>query len=83
MQLDSTKLGHTVKDRSKVMAEIISSLDGIGFSMEDTRIDILGNAYEYLIGQFAATAGKRRVSSTRRLARTNCFADLRALALWT
>ena len=72
MQLDSTKLGHTVKDRSKVMAEIISSLDGI-----------LGNAYEYLIGQFAATAGKRRVSSTRRLARTNCFADLRALALWT
>lgn len=48
MQLDSTKLGHTVKDRSKVMAEIISSLDGI-----------LGNAYEYLIGQFAATAGKK------------------------
>ena len=41
------------------MAEIISSLDGIGFSMEDTRIDILGNAYEYLIGQFAATAGKK------------------------
>ncbi|MBQ2625986.1 MAG: type I restriction-modification system subunit M N-terminal domain-containing protein, partial [Kiritimatiellae bacterium] len=59
MQLDSTKLGHTVKDRSKVMAEIISSLDGIGFSVEDTRIDILGNAYEYLIGQFAATAGKK------------------------
>ena len=41
------------------MAEIISSLDGIGFSVEDTRIDILGNAYEYLIGQFAATAGKK------------------------
>lgn len=59
MQLDSTKLGHTVKDRSKVMAEIISSLDGISFSVEDTRIDILGNAYEYLIGQFAATAGKK------------------------
>ena len=59
MQLDSTKLGHTVKDRSQVMAKIISSLDEINFSVEDTKIDILGNAYEYLIGQFAATAGKK------------------------
>ena len=59
MQLDSTKLGHTVKDRSKVMAAIISALDGIDFAIEDTKIDVLGNAYEYLIGQFAATAGKK------------------------
>lgn len=59
MQLDSTKLGHTVKDRSTVMSKIIASLDEIKFSVEDTKIDILGNAYEYLIGQFAATAGKK------------------------
>ena len=59
MQLDSTKLGHTVKDRSAVMSKIIASLDEIKFSVEDTKIDILGNAYEYLIGQFAATAGKK------------------------
>ena len=59
MKLDSTKLGHTVKDRSSVMAKIISALDEIGFGVEDTKIDILGNAYEYLIGQFAATAGKK------------------------
>lgn len=59
MQLDSTKLGHTVKDRSSVMAKIISALDEIEFGVEDTKIDILGNAYEYLIGQFAATAGKK------------------------
>lgn len=59
MQLDSTKLGHTVKDRSAVMAKIIASLDEINFSLEDTKIDVLGNAYEYLIGQFAATAGKK------------------------
>lgn len=59
MQLDSTKLGHTVKDRSAVMSKIIASLDEINFSVEDTRIDVLGNAYEYLIGQFAATAGKK------------------------
>ena len=59
MQLDSTKLGHTVKDRSAVMSKIIASLDEINFSVEDTKIDVLGNAYEYLIGQFAATAGKK------------------------
>lgn len=59
MTLESTKLGHTVKDRSAVMAKIISSLDEINFSLEDTKIDVLGNAYEYLIGQFAATAGKK------------------------
>lgn len=59
MQLDSTKLGQTVKGRSAVMAKIIVALDEIKFDVEDTRIDVLGNAYEYLIGQFAATAGKK------------------------
>lgn len=59
MALDSSKLGHSVKDRSAVMAKIIAALDEINFSMEDTKIDVLGNAYEYLIGQFAATAGKK------------------------
>ena len=59
MQLDSTKLGHTVKDRSVVMSKIIAALDEINFGVEDTKIDVLGNAYEYLIGQFAATAGKK------------------------
>ena len=79
MQLDSTKLGHTVKDRSAVMSKIISSLDEINFGVEDTKIDVLGNAYEYLIGQFAATAGKRLVSSTRLRALLNCFAGLLVL----
>lgn len=59
MQLDSTKLGRTVKDRSVVMAKIIGTLADITLSMEDTKIDILGNAYEYLIGMFAANAGKK------------------------
>ena len=59
MQLDSTKLGHTVRDRSGVMSKIIAALDEINFGIEDTKIDVLGNAYEYLIGQFAATAGKK------------------------
>ena len=59
MQLDSTKLGRTVKDRSVVMSRIVSTLADITINMEDTKIDILGNAYEYLIGMFAANAGKK------------------------
>lgn len=59
MQLDSTKLGRTVKDRSNVMSKIIATLADITFNTDETKIDILGNAYEYLIGQFAATAGKK------------------------
>ena len=59
MQLDSTRLGRTVKDRSETMSKIVVELDEITFGLEDTQIDILGNAYEYLIGQFAATAGKK------------------------
>lgn len=59
MQLDSTKLGRTVKDRSNVMSKIIATLADITLSNDDTKIDILGNAYEYLIGQFAANAGKK------------------------
>ncbi len=59
MQLDSTKLGRTVKDRSLVMSRIIATLADITLNVDETKIDILGNAYEYLIGQFAANAGKK------------------------
>lgn len=59
MQLDSTKLGRTVKDRSNVMSKIIATLADITLDTDETKIDILGNAYEYLIGQFAANAGKK------------------------
>ena len=59
MQLDSSKLGASVKDRSNTMAKLITSLESITMDYEGTTIDILGNAYEYLIGKFAATAGKK------------------------
>ena len=59
MQLDSTKLGRTVKDRSLVMSKIIATLADITLNVDGTKIDILGNAYEYLIGMFAANAGKK------------------------
>ena len=33
------------------------------FVHSDLEIDMLGDAYEYLIGQFAASAGKKPVNS--------------------
>jgi len=59
MQLDSTKLGASVKERSSTMSKLITSLESITMDYDGTTIDILGNAYEYLIGKFAATAGKK------------------------
>ena len=59
MDLTSTKLGRTVSERSKLMAKVIVNISQIPFLHEDTEIDILGDAYEYLIGMFAASAGKK------------------------
>jgi type I restriction enzyme M protein len=59
MDLSSSKLGKSVSDRSKLMAKILASIDEIDFNHESAEIDILGDAYEYLIGQFAANAGKK------------------------
>jgi type I restriction enzyme M protein len=58
INLNSEKLGRTPKDRNKKLCTIISKIaDGIAkFS---TDMDTLGDAYEYLIGQFAAGSGKK------------------------
>ena len=59
MDLNSSKLGKSVSDRSKLMEKAITSIASINFEFEDSEIDVLGDTYEYLIGQFAATAGKK------------------------
>jgi type I restriction enzyme M protein len=59
MDLSSTRLGRTVSERSKLMAKVIVNVSEIPFLYEDTEIDVLGDAYEYLIGMFAASAGKK------------------------
>lgn len=59
MRLDSIKLGKTVKERSEVMAKIVAILNDISIDIDDSEMDILGNAYEFLIGYFAANAGKK------------------------
>ena len=59
MDLNSTKLGKTPDARNEIIAKVLSHLDKIDFKLEDTELDVLGDAYEYLIGQFASGAGKK------------------------
>ena len=59
MDLASTKLGRDVKSRSKLIAKVMGNIAEIDFAHEDSEIDVLGDAYEYLISQFAANAGKK------------------------
>ena len=59
MDLTSSKLGRDVKSRSILIAKVMKSIDTIDFELENTEIDVLGDAYEYLIGMYAATAGKK------------------------
>lgn len=59
MDLASTKLGRDVKTRSKLIAKVMVNIAEIDFAHEDIEIDVLGDAYEYLISQFAANAGKK------------------------
>lgn len=59
IDLTSLKLGKTPDDKNKMISEVIKHLDSINFRFDDTEMDVLGNAYEYLIGQFASSAGKK------------------------
>ncbi|MDH5609386.1 MAG: type I restriction-modification system subunit M, partial [Cyclobacteriaceae bacterium] len=59
LDLSSTKLGRTPEARNKLIAKVLSHLDKIDFALEETDSDVLGDAYEYLIGQFASGAGKK------------------------
>ena len=59
IDINAAKLGRTVADRNKLISKVLLHLDKIDFKLEDAKVDVLGDAYEYLIGQFAAGAGKK------------------------
>ena len=59
LDLNSSKLVKTVQDRSELIGKVLAHLDKIDFHLEDSKIDVLGDAYEYLISQFASGAGKK------------------------
>lgn len=59
LDLTSTKLGRTEAAKNELISKVLAHLDKIDFRIEDTEADVLGDAYEYLIAQFAAGAGKK------------------------
>lgn len=55
----STRLGNTVEDKNSRLAAVIKGVAGLDFGdFEDNQIDLFGDAYEFLIHNYAANAGK-------------------------
>lgn len=55
----SNRLGNTVKDKNSRLSAVIKGVEGLNFGdFEDNHIDLFGDAYEYLISNYAANAGK-------------------------
>ncbi|MBR3609700.1 MAG: type I restriction-modification system subunit M [Bacteroidales bacterium] len=60
IDLASPKLGKSTDDKNRLISDVLINLKGIDFGLNEAEdIDILGDAYEYMIGQFAAGAGKK------------------------
>jgi type I restriction enzyme M protein len=58
VNLGDTRLGQSTNERAKALNDIILMIHDFTFK-DDSGRDILGDVYEYLIGQFAASAGKK------------------------
>lgn len=55
----SNKLGGTVAEKNKRLADILTGINEINFgNFQDNHIDAFGDAYEYLISNYASNAGK-------------------------
>ena len=59
LDLTSSKLGKTEKEKNDLISKVLAHLDQIDFNLTDSTADVLGDAYEYLIGEFASGAGKK------------------------
>ena len=59
LDLNSTKLGNNANDRNELVSKVLTHLDNIDFDLSNSESDVLGDAYEYLIGEFASGAGKK------------------------
>ncbi len=59
LDLTSSKLGKSESDKNELIVKVLSHLDEIDFDLKNTESDVLGDAYEYLIGKFASGAGKK------------------------
>lgn len=58
INLGDSRLGNSTNERAKSLNSIVKLVDSVEYKGDDGK-DILGEIYEYLIGQFAASAGKK------------------------
>lgn len=55
----STRLGNTVENKNSRLAAVLKGVEELNFgNFEDNQIDLFGDAYEFLISNYAANAGK-------------------------
>lgn len=55
----SNRLGNTVKDKNSRLSAVIKGVEGLKFGeFQENQIDLFGDAYEFLISNYAANAGK-------------------------
>jgi type I restriction enzyme M protein len=55
----STRLGNTVESKNNTLAKVLKGIEELDFgNFEDNEIDLFGDAYEFLISNYAANAGK-------------------------
>jgi type I restriction enzyme M protein len=55
----SNRLGNTVKDKNTRLSAVLKGVAGLNFGkFEENHIDLFGDAYEFLISNYAANAGK-------------------------
>ncbi|WP_298148567.1 type I restriction-modification system subunit M [Flavobacterium sp.] len=55
----STRLGNTVEGKNSRLAAVLKGVEELNFgNFEESQIDLFGDAYEYLINNYAANAGK-------------------------
>ncbi len=59
LDLTSRKLGNTEEAKNTLISKVLAHLDNIDFELKNHDRDVLGDAYEYLIAQFASGAGKK------------------------
>ncbi|MFA6851430.1 MAG: type I restriction-modification system subunit M, partial [Selenomonadaceae bacterium] len=59
MDVNSNKLGNSVAERNKKLAKLMGSITQMQLGdYRDNTIDAFGDAYEYLMGMYASSAGK-------------------------
>ena len=54
----SNRLGNTVKDKNSRLAKVLKGVESLPLKFEDNEGDLFGDAYEFLISNYAANAGK-------------------------